>query len=638
VLKTLGDLLAALREDAHLSQQQLGDRIGYSRASVAGAEAAIRMPAEAFWRRSDDVLGGGGVLRRAYEQLAEARAAKIQEARRLADIERQTRIDSRLAELGLPLPRAECSAPSSVGLVDVGGPVDSADHDNIGSAVGGVELGRQLGESLTIFRESAGFSQAELGRQITYDRTTVSHAERGSHIPGREFWQACDSLLSADGTLRARYERWQQARREETAKADAARRGAAQQRRLSIQEESVPAPTVDDAPEIMSGLRRIEDLLELDAISRRVFLATFAAVSAAAATDAIAPPLTANPLANRALVRAAGAVSAACWAAPIVEAVVNPTDVARRTMSQTGSDDPADMRTLGRATEQATQASLSSNYVELARSLPRLIGRTEAASLQVTGHAQIELLRVLSDVYAVAGWSLIKADLAAVASSAAERAIQLAEQADDALRLAAATRCLAEVHMRAGDYANATRTALFAAAYLDAAQSGTDPAVVLCLRGAALLSASAAAARHGYSRDAHTALTAASRCADLLDADRSDLGTVFGPTNVSVHRVAVALELGDAREAARRVPDVDLGRLPRELTERRGRFLIDVSRAHAHLKNDSAALDALLQAERIAPDELRSHRLTRDVLADLLARERRGSGLRELAARCGAIE
>ncbi len=72
LVRTLGDLLASLRRDAGLSQQQLGDKIGYSRATVAGAEAASRMPGESFWKLSDDTLTGNGVLHRAYRQLADA--------------------------------------------------------------------------------------------------------------------------------------------------------------------------------------------------------------------------------------------------------------------------------------------------------------------------------------------------------------------------------------------------------------------------------------------------------------------------------------------------------------------------------------------------------------------------------------
>jgi hypothetical protein len=77
--------------------------------------------------------------------------------------------------------------------------------------------------------------------------------------------------------------------------------------------------------------------------------------------------------------------------------------------------------------------------------------------------------------------------------------------------------------------------------------------------------------------------------------------------------------------------------MPRHLTERRARFLIDVARGHAQVQDDAAALDALTEAETTAPDELRNHRLTHEVIRDLLTRERRSSGLRALAHRCHAF-
>ena len=66
-----------------------------------------------------------------------------------------------------------------------------------------------------------------------------------------------------------------------------------------------------------------------------------------------------------------------------------------------------------------------------------------------------------------------------------------------------------------------------------------------------------AAGHPADSREARASLKAAAVCADELDEDRTDLGTVFGPTNVTIHRVAVAIELGYAREAVQRIPDVN---------------------------------------------------------------------------------
>ena len=73
------------------------------------------------------------------------------------------------------------------------------------------------------------------------------------------------------------------------------------------------------------------------------------------------------------------------------------------------------------------------------------------------------------------------------------------------------------------------------------------------------------------------------------------------------------------------------------MAERQTRFLIDVARTHRGNNDDPAVLDTLTQAEQIAPHELREHRLTHELLGDLLTRERRSSGVRELAARCGAL-
>jgi hypothetical protein len=325
--------------------------------------------------------------------------------------------------------------------------------------------------------------------------------------------------------------------------------------------------------------------------------------------------------------------SALSWATPIYGAVLSPTDAARRAAAtQVANARVADLRAM---TGRALQASFASGYAQLAVTLPVLIGTAELANIQAAGDRP-SLQELLSDIYAVTGWTLIKADSPAAAWTAAQRALQHAEDIGDVLRSAAATRCLSEVHMRARNFEEASRMAFLAATYLDTART-SERAAVVCIRGGALLSASAAAARRGDTREARTSLRAAAVCADELDEDRADLGTMFGPTNVAIHRVAVAVELGNPREAMEHVPDVHLERMPAHLTERRARFLIDVARSHAQVQDDQAAIGALTEAEAIAADELRHHRLTREVLRDLLTREHRSSGLRALADRCHAL-
>jgi transcriptional regulator with XRE-family HTH domain len=333
-----------------------------------------------------------------------------------------------------------------------------------------------------------------------------------------------------------------------------------------------------------------------------------------------------------------GAPPGASWAVGIYEAVLSPTDAARRaTASPDGNGAPSSpLGTIQMTVGRAVRASLASDFEWLTRTLPRLIGEAEFANVQAQGADQRAVQILLSDVYATAAWALIKADTPGAAWIAAQRAIQAAENAGDVLRSAAATRCLAEVHMRGDDYGEATRTAFLAATYLYTVAQ--DKPVTLVLRGSAMLSAAAASARRGDPREARAALQAAAVCADQLAEDRCDLGTVFGPVNTAIHRVAVAVELGDAREAARHIPAVNLGRLPSHLSERRARFLIDVARTHVQLRDDRAAVHALLDAEHAAPNELCNHRLTKKVVRELLTRESRSSGLRALAARCNALD
>jgi transcriptional regulator with XRE-family HTH domain len=329
------------------------------------------------------------------------------------------------------------------------------------------------------------------------------------------------------------------------------------------------------------------------------------------------------------------------WARRTFDAVIDPAGAARSAALDV--DNHADPHAalgsnrLRVLTSRVTVALLGSRYSYLARWVPILIGRVELAAMRADGDEsdRFETLGVLSDAYAVASWSLIKADSAMGAWVAAQRAITAAEQADDPLRQAAAIRCLAETFMRAGQFDSASRTALLAAVLLDGTLS-RDP-VAWTLRGAALLSAAAAAARRGDDREANAALAAARDCGARLGEDRCDLGTVFGPTNVAIHDVAVAVELGDASAGADRAQSVDLTRLPAQLAERRARFLIDVARAHVALADGDAAMDALLQAESTAPEETRTHRLTHQVVRRLLVGQTHTADVRALADRCAVL-
>ncbi len=59
-------------------------------------------------------------------------------------------------------------------------------------------------------------------------------------------------------------------------------------------------------------------------------------------------------------------------------------------------------------------------------------------------------------------------------------------------------------------------------------------------------------------------------------------------------------------------------------------MLIDVARAHAQRRHVSDAVAALVEAERLTPEQVHAHALVRQVVADLLAMQTPPSA--ELAA------
>jgi hypothetical protein len=127
----------------------------------------------------------------------------------------------------------------------------------------------------------------------------------------------------------------------------------------------------------------------------------------------------------------------------------------------------------------------------------------------------------------------------------------------------------------------------------------------------------------------------AKSAANSLAGEHAGLCAVFGPVNLAIHGVQVATELGDSREALRRAEWVDVARLPGSLVERRTTLLIDIARSQAGQSQSGAAGDTLLEAERLAPLEVRYNGAARTLLTDLLSRSRVSGELREMAARVG---
>jgi transcriptional regulator with XRE-family HTH domain len=80
----LGQQLAAQREAADVVQQQIGRKTGYSRSSIAKAEAGRQLLTREFWTAADGLLNADGALLASYERV---RAAKEQHEARSRETE-----------------------------------------------------------------------------------------------------------------------------------------------------------------------------------------------------------------------------------------------------------------------------------------------------------------------------------------------------------------------------------------------------------------------------------------------------------------------------------------------------------------------------------------------------------------------
>ena len=271
-----------------------------------------------------------------------------------------------------------------------------------------------------------------------------------------------------------------------------------------------------------------------------------------------------------------------------------------------------------------------SQYDELSQLLVGLLPQLESAARATTGRTQRTMFASLARAYHACAAVLSKMAEPAAAWVAADRAISAAERAGDPLLMGEGAFRLALVFQASRRFAQVRRTASTAAVALDERAASGERAA-LSLWGSLHLQLAIAAARQNDADTAYTHLGLARTAADRLGEDRNDYETEFGPTNVELHAVAVAVELGDAGRALRNAEGLDASHLS---PERQGRLLIDVARAHAQRRNIASAVAAIEAAHLVTPEQVDSHPMIAAIVRDLLRSEQgRDPELKALAAR-----
>ncbi|MET7773405.1 helix-turn-helix domain-containing protein [Nocardia sp. NPDC005366] len=290
----------------------------------------------------------------------------------------------------------------------------------------------------------------------------------------------------------------------------------------------------------------------------------------------------------------------------------------------------ADTDSLESGTEQAWTLAHEAKYEELISLLEVLLPRLESAAATATDPRSA--FAQLARCYHACAAALAKLRQYDAAWVAADRAISDAARASDPLLMGEGAFRLTLIFQGANQLDQAEHTAATAQAALSelAAQGAPE---ALSVFGALTLQLAIIAARTDRTEEARRFIEQARVAATRLGRDRNDYHTEFGPTNVQLHEVAVAVELGDAGEAIRIAAGIDASRLS---AERQGRLAIDVARAWTQRRNVDRALSALETAESVTPEQVRSHSLVHSSVRDLMRiNSSAGPALADFARRIG---
>jgi transcriptional regulator with XRE-family HTH domain len=294
---------------------------------------------------------------------------------------------------------------------------------------------------------------------------------------------------------------------------------------------------------------------------------------------------------------------------------------------------PPTLSTLRARSRKAWGLTHAGQYTDLADLLRGLVPDLETAARALPEAQRAEVFELMAATYQACSAALAKLGEPEAAWIAADRAMAAAERAGNPLLVAAGAFRLVHVFIAARHFDQAEETARTAADALRSRADEGDPQAI-SLWGGLTLQRAVIASRVNDPDAAYAHLERAAQVAARLGEGRNDYNTEFGPANVSLHEISVAVELGDAGRALRAAATVDTSGLS---AERRARALIDIARAHAQRRQVSDAVAVLREAEDISPELVGGHEQTRQVVSDLLSMQDPPSAeLRELADLVGA--
>jgi transcriptional regulator with XRE-family HTH domain len=287
-------------------------------------------------------------------------------------------------------------------------------------------------------------------------------------------------------------------------------------------------------------------------------------------------------------------------------------------------DDAVQPRSYGRLKAAVAKASRRRHAVNLAAlglELPALLLELRAAADRATGHERERLFGLLAEAYYAADQVLSKLGYPDLASTAVDRYEWAAAQSGDELAVLVGDYRRAGELIGSADFAGAQRMLEHSRAHLEP-HLGTASPETWSTWGNLHLKSGLAAARAG-DRDTADGHLAHAREAARHTGERDDYRLAFGPVNVKIWSVGLAVELCDGTLAVERATAVHFP--PTTPVERIGHHWIDLARGYQLHGNRELTLNALNSARRISPQQTRYHPSVHETVITLARQDRRAT-------------
>jgi transcriptional regulator with XRE-family HTH domain len=302
-------------------------------------------------------------------------------------------------------------------------------------------------------------------------------------------------------------------------------------------------------------------------------------------------------------------------------------------MAADGPDEDSDrpVRSLAGDAVRVLDLFMDCRYAECGRLLAPLIVDLSHAAAADDDRRSIPAMQTRAYFTA---WSLVTSlGFLDLGLKAAEMATTSARGVDDPVLLGAAEFARAQALYHIGAVRPSLNVCTRAAHGIEAA---TGSAGVQQVYGMLHLHAAQTCAVSGSPDDARAHLAEAAATAgrtgehvERADPDANVFELYFGPANVELWRLAIAVEQREGGRGPQIVAGVDQNALGSP--NRRAYLYADLGRGLAQERGrDREAVEALCEAERIAPDLVRATPLVRETVTDLLRRARRRAGGRNL--------